>query len=119
MQVDIQPFPINVIELASKKVLVQMEVVDKGKGKNIVIGDPRTPRRDCSKSSGQEDSQVWRHQGQSQSSSQTNLHDSSITDGPKATSRRSGGRTDGPADSAGHSAHGQRRWPPHKTRKEI
>jgi hypothetical protein len=42
MQVDTQPFPINVIELASTKVLVQLEVANKGKGKNIVIGDPRT-----------------------------------------------------------------------------
>jgi hypothetical protein len=42
MQVDTQPFPINTIELASKRVLVQPEVVDKGKGKNIIIGDPRT-----------------------------------------------------------------------------
>jgi hypothetical protein len=40
--VDAQPFPINIVELASKKVLVQLEVADKGKGKNIIIGDPRT-----------------------------------------------------------------------------
>jgi hypothetical protein len=40
MQVDTQPFPINTIELARKKVLVRSEVTDKGKGKNIVIGDP-------------------------------------------------------------------------------
>jgi hypothetical protein len=42
MQVDTHPFPINTIEPTSKKVLVRPEVVDKGKGKNIVIGDPRT-----------------------------------------------------------------------------
>jgi hypothetical protein len=40
--VDTQPFPINIIELASKKVMVQSEVADKVKGKNIVIGDPHT-----------------------------------------------------------------------------
>jgi hypothetical protein len=40
MQVDTQPFPVNIIELASKEVLVRSEVADKGK--NIVIGDPRT-----------------------------------------------------------------------------
>jgi hypothetical protein len=39
MQVDTQPFPVNVVELASKKVLVRSEVIDKGKGKNIIIGD--------------------------------------------------------------------------------
>jgi hypothetical protein len=37
MQLDTQSFPINVIELASKKVLVRPEVADKGKGKTIVI----------------------------------------------------------------------------------
>jgi hypothetical protein len=40
--VDTQPFPINTIELASKRVLVRPEVADKGKGKNIIIGDPHT-----------------------------------------------------------------------------
>jgi hypothetical protein len=42
MQVDTQSFPINIINLASKRVLVRLEVADKGKDKNIVIGDPRT-----------------------------------------------------------------------------
>jgi hypothetical protein len=40
--VDMQPFPVNVIELTNKKVLVRSEVADKGKGQNIVIGDPHT-----------------------------------------------------------------------------
>jgi hypothetical protein len=40
MQVDTQPFPVSAIELANKKVLVWPETADKGKGKNIVIGDP-------------------------------------------------------------------------------
>jgi hypothetical protein len=31
--VDTQPFPVNIIELASKKVLVRPEVFDKDKGK--------------------------------------------------------------------------------------
>jgi hypothetical protein len=42
MQVDTQPFSINIIELASKMVLVRTEVADKGKCKNIIIGDPHT-----------------------------------------------------------------------------
>jgi hypothetical protein len=41
MQVD-TTISINTIELASKRVLVRLEVADKGKGKNIIIGDPRT-----------------------------------------------------------------------------
>ena len=39
---DTQPFPINIIEPTCKKVLDRSEVADKGKGENIVIGDPRT-----------------------------------------------------------------------------
>jgi hypothetical protein len=42
MQVDTQPFPVNTLEIASKRVLVRPKVADKGKGKNIPIGDPRT-----------------------------------------------------------------------------
>jgi hypothetical protein len=42
MQVDTQPFPVNIVELESKRVLIQPEVAIKGKGKNIVIGDPCT-----------------------------------------------------------------------------
>jgi hypothetical protein len=41
MEVDTQPFPVNTIEPTSKKVLVQPKMTDKGK--DIVIGDPRTP----------------------------------------------------------------------------
>jgi hypothetical protein len=42
MQVDMQPFSMNIIDLSGKKVLVRPEVADQGKGKNIVIDDPRT-----------------------------------------------------------------------------
>jgi hypothetical protein len=42
IQVDTHPFPINTIKPTCKEVLVQPEVADKGKGKNIIIGDPRT-----------------------------------------------------------------------------
>ena len=37
MQVDTQPFPINTIELANKRVLVQPKVGDKGKVSSLVI----------------------------------------------------------------------------------
>jgi hypothetical protein len=40
--VNAQPFPINIIEVASKKVLVRPEVARKGKGKNIIKVDPHT-----------------------------------------------------------------------------
>jgi hypothetical protein len=39
--VDILPFPINTIDVACEKVLVRPEMANKGKGKGIVIGDPR------------------------------------------------------------------------------
>jgi hypothetical protein len=118
-----QPFPINIIELASKKVLVRPKVVDKGKGKNIVIGDPRMSnisqegiaqkaldrKTDMSRGTG----------GQAQSSSRAKLPDSSITDCPTPASGRSGAHADGPVDSAGQSAHGQRCQPPHKARKGM
>lgn len=42
MPIDTKPFPVNIIELANKKVLVRPEVTDKDKGKSIVIGDPHT-----------------------------------------------------------------------------
>jgi hypothetical protein len=41
MQVDTQPFLVKTIELTCKNVLVRPEMADKGKGKGIVIGDPR------------------------------------------------------------------------------
>jgi hypothetical protein len=41
MQVDTKPFPINIIEVTNKNVLVWHEVADKDKGKGIIIGDPR------------------------------------------------------------------------------
>jgi hypothetical protein len=40
--VDTQPFHVNTIEPTCKKIMVSPKVDDKGKGKNIVTGDPRT-----------------------------------------------------------------------------
>jgi co-chaperonin GroES (HSP10) len=44
MQVNTQPFSINIIELTNKKVLVRPEMSDKDKGKGIIIGDPHTTK---------------------------------------------------------------------------
>jgi hypothetical protein len=41
MQVDTQPFHVNTIDIACKKILVQPEMADKGKSKDIIIGNPR------------------------------------------------------------------------------
>jgi hypothetical protein len=43
MQIEKQPFSVNIIEPMDKKVLVRSEVTDKGKCKNIIIGDHRKP----------------------------------------------------------------------------
>jgi hypothetical protein len=40
--VDIQPFPVNTIDVTCEKVLVRPEMADKSKSKNIIIDDPRT-----------------------------------------------------------------------------
>jgi hypothetical protein len=87
MQVDTQPFPVNTIEPTYIKVLVRPKVSDKGKGENIVIGDPRTsnvsqeeiarkdPDKETNKSGGVG--------GQTQVRSRSRQPDTSIaTDGP-------------------------------------
>jgi hypothetical protein len=42
MQIDSQSLPMNTLEM-NDKVLIQLEMTDKGKGKSVVIGDPHTP----------------------------------------------------------------------------
>jgi hypothetical protein len=39
MQIDMQPFSINTLELTEKKVLVRLDVTNKDKGKSIVISE--------------------------------------------------------------------------------
>jgi hypothetical protein len=123
MQVDTEPFPVNIVQLARKKVLLRPEVVDKGKGKNFDIGGPRTlnisqegiarktPDRKTNKSGGT--------RVQAQSSSRVKLLDSSIANGPAPARGRFGAHENGPTDLAEHFANGQRRQPPHKVRKEM
>jgi hypothetical protein len=41
MQVDTEPFPINMINFDGKKVLIRPSAADKGKGKEVIIGDAR------------------------------------------------------------------------------
>jgi hypothetical protein len=41
MQVDTEPFPMNVIDFEGKKVLIRSSTTGKGKGKEVVIGDTR------------------------------------------------------------------------------
>jgi hypothetical protein len=39
--VDTEPFPVNVIDFKGKKVLIWPGMADKGKGKEVIIGDAR------------------------------------------------------------------------------
>ena len=39
MQVDTEPFPINMIDFDGKKVLIRPSATDKGKGKEVIIGN--------------------------------------------------------------------------------
>lgn len=41
-KIDRQTFSINILEINGKKVLIRPEIADKGKGNNIVFGDPLT-----------------------------------------------------------------------------
>jgi hypothetical protein len=41
MQVDTEPFPVNVIDFEGKRVLIRPSTADKGKGKEIIISDAR------------------------------------------------------------------------------
>jgi hypothetical protein len=121
MQVDTQPFSVNTIDIACKKILVRPEMADKVKSKDIIIGNPhmsnisqkeiarKAPADKAKKSGGT--------RGQAQLISQARQPDLSITDGLAHTCGWSGAQTDGLANSAGQSAYGQRRQPPHKALK--
>jgi hypothetical protein len=123
MQVDTQPFPINIIEPACKKFLVRPGVAEKGKGENIVISDPRTSnisQEEIARKAPDKKTSKSRGAGrQTQLRSRARQPDLSTADGPTPTCGRFGAQTDGPADSARQFAHGQRRQHPHKARKEM
>ena len=123
MQVDTQSFPINTIELTSKKVLVRPKMTNKSKCKSIIIGDPHTlnisqggitrkaPDKKTNMSEGDEE--------QAQLSSRAWIPNSSIADGPAPARGQFGAHAHSPADSSGQSAHGQRRQPPYKAKNDT
>jgi hypothetical protein len=47
MQVDTEPFPMNMIDFEGKKVLVRPNTADKGKGKETIIGNAKRDDGDC------------------------------------------------------------------------
>jgi hypothetical protein len=121
MQVDTQPFPANTIDITCKKILVRPEMPDKGKSKDIIIGNPRMSnisQKEISQKAPDDKAKKSRGtEGQAQLMSQARQPDLSITDSLTHTCGWSGAQTDGPANSAGQSAYGQRRQPTHKALK--
>jgi hypothetical protein len=47
MQVDTEPFPLNMIDFEGKKVLVRPNTADKGKGNETIIGNAKKADGDC------------------------------------------------------------------------
>jgi hypothetical protein len=121
MQVDTGPFPMNIIDFEGKRILVRPNTTDKGKDKEIIIGNAReadgnhkiscrkvvaekTPDRGetlkvtiTTSSAG----------GQAQTKGQEQEPVLRISDGPTHRRRWSGTAPDGPENSSGRSDHTQ------------
>jgi hypothetical protein len=119
MQVDTEPFPMNVIDFEGKRILVWPNTTDKGKDKEIIIGNTREAdgnhKISCRKvvadktPDGGETLKVTittsSAGGQAQTKEQEPmLH---ISDGPTHRRRTSGTTPDGPDNSSGRSDHTQ------------
>jgi hypothetical protein len=125
MQMDTEPFPMNMINFDDKKVLVRPSAADKGKGKEIIIGNPReadeNTKISCRKvvaektPDGGETLKITiaasNAGGQAQTGSQARPPVLRIADGPAHRRGRSGTPPDGPGGYVGQSgnAQGQRR----------
>jgi hypothetical protein len=97
-------------------------MADKGKGKDIVIGDPRMSiisQKDTTRKASDEKAKKSEGVGgQTQLMNQTHQRGPSITDGPAPTRGRSDAQTNGPANPAGQSTYDRRCQPLHGARKE-
>jgi hypothetical protein len=115
MQIDTEPFLMNTIDFEGKKVLIRPNTTDKGKCKEIVIGNTREAdenhKNSCRKvvakktPDGEETLKVTittsRTRGQARTKEQKPvLH---IPDGPTHMRGRSGTTSDGPENSSGRS----------------
>jgi hypothetical protein len=114
--VDTQPFPINTIKPTSKRVWVRTKMADKGKGKNIVIGDPRTSNISQEEIARKALDRRTNKSGDGGGKLNRAAEQSSLTQASWTVRHL---RANSPTESAGLSAHDQRRQPPHKARKET
>jgi hypothetical protein len=96
---------------------------DKGKGKGIVIGDPRMSimsQKEIARKASDERAKKFEGAGeQAQLMNQTHQPGPSIADGPTPTCGRSGAQINGPANLAKQSTYDQRCQPLHEARKET
>jgi hypothetical protein len=119
MQVDTEPFPMNMIDFEGKKVLVRPNTTDKGKDKEIIMGNARevdgNQKNSCRKvvaektPDGGETLKVTITTpgagGQTRTKEQEPVL--RISDGPTHRRRRFGTTPDGPDNSSGRSDHTQ------------
>jgi hypothetical protein len=121
MQVDTEPFPMNMIDFEGKKVLTQPNVVDEGKGKKIIISNAGEAggniKISCRKvvaektPDGGETLKVTitasSTGGQTQTGRQAQEPVLRIADGLPSRREQSEASPDGPKDTSGRSGHAQ------------
>jgi hypothetical protein len=122
MQVDTEPFPVNVIDFKGKKVIIRPGMADKGKGKEVIIGDAqkddenykiscrkvvveKTPNRGETLKVNITTSNT---RGQAQARNQARAHILRIADGLTHRRGRSGTQPDSPDHSSGQSGNTQK-----------
>jgi hypothetical protein len=117
MQVDTEPFMMNMINFVGKRILVQLNTADKGKDKEISIGNTREAdgnhKISCRKvvvektPDGGETLKVTITTSSAGGQAQTKEQEPvlRISDGPTHKCRRSETTLDGPGNSSGRSDH--------------
>jgi hypothetical protein len=119
MQVDTEPFPMNIIDFEGKRILVRPNTTDKGKDKEIIIGKTREAdgnhKISCRKvvaektPDGGETLKVTITTSSAEGQAQTKEQEPVLrtSDGPTHRRRRSGTTHDGLENSSGLSDHTQ------------
>jgi hypothetical protein len=115
MQVDTEPFPINMIDFEGKRVLIRPSTSDKGKGKEIIIGDAWEAdgnskiscRKVVAEKTLKETITTSGTRGQAQTRGHAREPLLRITDGSMPRRGRSKASSDGPKHSSGQSGNTQ------------